>query len=336
MEHPLTIGYFGDGRWARRALDRIAETSALQVDFIVGRHSAPDPKLRAYADDLGVPFTTDPDVNRPAFIDAVRAYEADIHVSMSFDQIIGRELIDLAPEGFINCHAGALPFYRGRNVLNWALINGEEEFGVTVHYMDESIDTGAIICQQFAEITVEDDYASVLDKAVPLCADTLHRALLHIHEGTANPTPQDEIHPVGFYCSGRGEGDEWIDWTWPSRRVHNFVRAITTPGPGARTLRQGDWLAVLETELIDQAPSYIDRPGTIVGRDAGGVVVKTGDTTVRVCRVADFGADGALVDERTPRDPIGTVWGGDPRAERDRLRERIRALEAQLDGEPQD
>ena len=77
---------------------------------------------------------------------------------MSFNQIFKREMIDLPKYGTINCHAGKLPFYRGRNILNWALINDEKEFGITVHYMDEGIDTGDIIVQRTYPIGEEDDY----------------------------------------------------------------------------------------------------------------------------------------------------------------------------------
>ncbi len=330
MTRPLTIGYFADGRWAHRALDRIRDTPELEVLFIVGRHAEPDPTLRAYAREMDVPFMTDPDVNRPAFRKTVRDYQADLHVSMSFDQILGRDLIDCAPEGFINCHAGALPFYRGRNVLNWALINGEDRFGVTVHYIEEEIDTGDIIRQRFSEIAPNDDYASLLDTAVELCAETLHEALLQIRNGAVDPTPQEEVHPVGFYCSARGEGDEWIHWRWTSRRIHNFVRGIAPPGPGARTLLGEDRVAFLETRLIDEAPAYVDRPGTVVGRNENGVVVKTGDTTIQVRRVADVDEEGELHKERVPEWPIGTVFGVNPWQELERMRTRLRALEQRL------
>jgi methionyl-tRNA formyltransferase len=331
MERPLTIGYFGDGRWARRALDRIVELPELRILFIVGRHADPDPQLRAYAERLDVPFATDPDVNRPDFVNAVRQYDADIHVSMSFDQILDRTLLNLAPKGFINCHAGALPFYRGRNVLNWALINGEDQFGVTVHYIEEEIDTGDIILQRFAEITESDDYGSLLDKAVVRCAEVLPEALLQIRAGTVDPTPQDEIHPVGFYCSRRRDGDEWIDWTWTSERIHNFVRGIAPPAPGARTLLVDNRIAVLRTERINEAPEYIDRPGTVVGRDDDGIVVKTGDTSIRVCRVADLRTDGTRTESRVPAHSIGTVFGVNPFREMEQLRARIRQLEQQTE-----
>src|SRR4030066_979230 len=86
--------------------------------------------------------------NSPENLDVLARYKADIFVSMSFNQILKKRIIDMAPRGFINCHAGALPYYRGRNILNWALINDAREFGVTVHYVNEGIDTGDIIAQR--------------------------------------------------------------------------------------------------------------------------------------------------------------------------------------------
>jgi methionyl-tRNA formyltransferase len=330
MESPLTIGYFADGPWGRRALTRIRDAPALRVRFIVGRHPEPDPALRWAAEELHVPFYSVQDVNRPAFREKIRTHEADIHVSMSFDQILEPEIIEMAPEGFINCHAGALPFYRGRNVLNWVLINGDDRFGVTVHEMEEQIDTGDILLQRFAEIDASDDYASLLDKAATLCADTLHDALLQLQDGTAERTPQEEVHPVGFYSSKRREGDEWIDWRWSSRRIHNFVRALVPPGPAARTRTGTTTLAILDTERIPDAPDYIDRPGTVVGTDEHGVVVKTGDNTIRVHRVADV-AGGECKRQRVPAYPIGTELGRRPRAEMRRLQRRVAELEQRLE-----
>jgi methionyl-tRNA formyltransferase len=306
----MRIGYFADGRWAHKALDRIRERSGLHVAFIVARHEQPDPVLRGAAKDLGIPFLVDADVNREAFRAKIEAYDVDLNVSMSFNQIVRQPIRELAPMGFINCHAGALPFYRGRNVLNWALINGEERFGVTVHHIDEGIDTGDIIEQQFAPIGPEDDYADVLDRAVSLCADTLEAALVALRDGTDVRIPQTDIHPVGFYCSARRKGDEWIDWTWTSERIHNLVRGIAPPAPGARTIFSGHPLAILRTEQIPAAPRYIDRPGSVVGKGKNGIIVKTGDTTLRVTRVADP-EDGGLRRARVPDFRIGAVLGAE-------------------------
>jgi methionyl-tRNA formyltransferase len=325
----MRIGFFGDGRWGCEALDLIADASEFEVAYIVVRHRSPDVRLKERARNLDVPLFSPEDVNRQSFLDELSDYDPDLNVSMSYDQILRPPAIDMAPKGFVNCHAGALPFYRGRNVLNWALINGEDRFGVTVHYIDEHIDKGDIIAQQFGPITPDDTYRSLLRRAVGLCADTLLTALRQIHEGTATRKAQDTIHPVGFYSSRRREGDEWIDWSWPTERVHNLVRAISPPGPGARTLLDGTPIVILESEVIPQAPEYIDRPGTVVGRDENGIEVKTGDTTLKVTKVADW--TGEVSNSRVPAYRIGTSFGQNLHQEVVRLRDKISRLEARLE-----
>jgi len=325
----MTIGYFGDGGWAEEALQQLRSMPEFDVRFIVGRHPESDPALQEAASDMSIPFYAPADVNATSFIGQVEPHQVDVQVSMSYDQIVRREMIELAPMGFLNCHAGALPFYRGRNVLNWALINGETHFGATVHYVDEGIDTGDIICQRLDRILPDDDYASLLDKAVRLCANTLVDALLQLNNGQVQATPQAEIHPQGFYCSGRREGDEWINWQWPSERIHNLVRAITKPGPGARTVVDDEPIVVLESELINRAPAYIDRPGTVVGRIDEGVIVKTGDTTLILKRIATW-TDSGIRSERTPRYSIGSVLGPSLRAQVERLSRRLEQLEKHL------
>lgn len=301
----MRIGYFGDGPWAHKALDLIGGTPEIQVAFVVPRYRRPDAVLQEYADRLDVPFLSAPDVNTDEFLGEVNECSADLHVSMSFNQIVRRALLESAPMGFINCHAGALPYYRGRNVLNWALINGEETFGVTVHYMDEGIDSGDIIVQEHVHIGKNDAYGEVLARAHERCARTLHKALLRLLNGSAPRIPQESIHPVGFYCGRRRPGDELIDWTAPSERVHNFVRGISLPGPGARTFMDDQEIAVLRAALIDGAPEYIGTPGEVVGRNDRGIVVKTGSRTIRLTEIADVATGGELINRRTPVFAIG-------------------------------
>ncbi|WP_103027999.1 methionyl-tRNA formyltransferase [Salinibacter altiplanensis] len=324
----MRVGFFGDGRWAYRALEKIENDSEILISFVVARHPAPDSKLQTYAEDRGLSFFTPVDVNDASFLNEIEEYDPDINVSVSYDQILGRDAINLASKGFINCHAGGLPFYRGRNVLNWALINGEDRFGVTVHHIDESIDTGNIVTQKFGVITPQDDYRSLLEKAVELCANSVLKALQDIQDDTVSSIPQSEIHPVGFYSSRRREGDEWIDWSWSSERIHNLIRAIAPPGPGARTLLDGEPVVILRSEKIPQAPEYIDRPGTVVGRQEGSVTVKTGDTTIRVTKVGDW--EGEIANTGTPNFPIGTTFGINLRQEVSRLSGKVEELERRI------
>lgn len=308
----MKIGFFGDGPWAHLALERALKTEGVTVAFISARHDAPDPVLRGRAEDLGVPFLTHADVNARSVVDQIVGFDTDLLVSMSFNQILKAEFLSAARLGVINCHAGALPFYRGRNPLNWALVNGEDRFGVTVHHVDLGIDTGDIIVQRFAEIAIDDTYGTVLTKAYELCAASLCDALRQIADGTATRIPQNDIHPIGFYCGRRRIGDEWIDWRWGSLRAHNFIRAIAEPGPCARCYYRSRPLAVLRSSLIPGAPSYIGTPGEVVGRDAAGIVVKTNDSTIRLLAVAELESDGMPGSARTPNFPIGARLRGVP------------------------
>lgn len=281
----MKIGYFADGPWSHRAIENIVADNGLEVVFIVPRFDSRDPVLKRWADRLGIPFIPLRNINDPESIIFLRQFKADLFVSMSFDQIIRSGVLEVPPRGFINCHAGALPYYRGRNILNWALINDAREFGVTVHYIDEGIDTGDIILQKLEPITDADDYSTLLERAIEVCGDLLPKAVKLIATGQEQRIRQQAIDPVGFYCGRRREGDEWLNWNWSSRRIFNFVRGITTPGPRARTFFAGQEVEIEKVSLIEGAADYIGTPGEIVGRSERGVHVKTGSSTITVERI---------------------------------------------------
>jgi methionyl-tRNA formyltransferase len=309
----MRIGYFGDGPWATIALEKLAPRDDVEIAFIVPRYHSLDDGLTVWAERLDVPLKIVKNVNYQDFVDWVRQQKVDLLVSMSFDQIVRGSIRDTAPLGFINCHAGALPFYRGRNTLNWAIINGEERFGVTVHHIDDGIDTGDIIIQRFDDISPTDDYGTILTKAETLCAETLVEAIVGIAADNAQRTEQASIHPVGFYCGRRRPGDEWIDWSWTSERIHNFIRGITSPGPGARTRKKEKEIALLRSGLIENAPAYLGTCGEVIGIDSDGIVVKTGDTTLRLLSVAEIDIHGQLGEKKIPRYAIGTRFGAEAR-----------------------
>lgn len=278
----MKIGYFADGPWSHLALERILEDECFEIAYIVPRYDTQDPVLKKWADRLGVDYLCIADVNSEEALDLFLRYKADLMVSMSFNQILKEPILKLSPLGFINCHAGQLPFYRGRNILNWALINGADSFGVTVHYVDTGIDTGDIIAQSILPIRDEDNYPSLLEQAVELCAKLLYESLCKIENDNVIRINQSTIHPVGFYCGRRRDGDEWIDWSWPSRRIFNFIRAITYPAPCAQTILNNKIVNIEHASMIKEAPNYIGVPGEVVGKEKHALIVKTGDTTLRI------------------------------------------------------
>ena len=278
----MKIGYFADGPWSHKALERIVSDRRLEISFIVPRYDSQDSVLKEWAKKLGVDFIPMKNVNSKDSINKLKSYKADIFVSMSFDQIIKKEVIHLPEKGFINCHAGALPFYRGRNVLNWVLINDEKEFGVTVHYIDEGIDTGDIILQKKSLITDDDSYKTLLERAIDLCDKTLYEAIVKILNGENQRIKQKEIDPVGSYFRIRKEGDEWINWEWTSRKIFNFIRAITDPGPCAQTMFKENLIKIRNSKEIPNSPKYVCVPGEIVGKTDDSLILKTGDSTLSI------------------------------------------------------
>ena len=280
----MKIGYFADGPWSHKAIEKIFSNNNFQIAFIVPRYDTQDPILKEWSRKLDVDFIPLEDVNSLDSLEILKKYDADLFVSMSFNQILKANILNLPKKGFINCHAGALPFYRGRNILNWALINDEKEFGVTVHYIDEGIDTGDIILQRMAKITDQDSYKTLLERAINLCAESLFDAICELALGKVNRIEQNLIDPVGTYFGRRREGDEWLDWNWSSRKIFNFIRAITNPGPCARTLFEEQNLKVRSSLEIKGASNYTSTAGEIVGRNKDYLVVKTGDATIMIPR----------------------------------------------------
>ena len=327
----MRIGFFGDGPWAHLAIEKLGEQSEFDIVYIVARYDNPDPILKMYAAKLNVPFYIFENVNEASVVKCLALHLTDVNVSMSFNQILRQDIVKMAPLGFINCHAGLLPFYRGRNVLNWALINGEKEFGVTVHYIDAGIDTGDIILQRKVEITPHDDYESVLNKAYKLCADTLVSALKLIDRGEVNVVSQSTIHPIGTYFGQRKEGDEYIDWNWSSERIYNFVRAITKPGPGARTFCGNQEYIVWKAEMISEAPEYIATVGEVVGRDSFGVFVKTGNSTIKLIQGAFINDASSSYGSQIPKLKVGTRFIGKNKFEQLLVKEDIDRLKKNLE-----
>ena len=278
----LKIGYFADGIWSHNAFRIIANDPNMQICFICVRRGSNDAVLAKFAADYGVELFKDCDINSPDFLAKIAKFNCDILVSMSFDQIFKHDIIHLTPLGAINCHAGALPFYRGRNILNWALINDEKSFGITVHYIDEGIDTGDMILQQHYEINDRDDYGTLLEVAHNQCGIVLHKALIKIASGKFEPIKQSSIDKYGFYCSQRREGDEMINWNQSSREVFNFIRAITYPGPLARTILNGKEMKIKRAIYHPNAPSYKCINGAIVGISQNGFWVKCGDKALEI------------------------------------------------------
>ncbi|WP_305862888.1 methionyl-tRNA formyltransferase [Helicobacter cholecystus] len=280
MYKKIRIGYFADGIWSHKAFLKIIQNSRLEIAFITPRFDTQDKTLFSLAQTYNIPYIKTNNINSLDFIHRIKNYNCDIFISMSFNQIFKEPLISLPPLKTINCHAGKLPKYRGRNILNWVLINDEKEFGITVHYVDCGIDTGDIILQRTFPIHEDDDYTSLLSIAHTQCANILYDALMMFLQNNVHPKPQD--HSQAFYCPMRIKGDEMINWNQGSREIFNFIRALNAPNLGAKSYIKDSEITLYQAKFIPNAPKYIATTGVIVGMQKNMPIIKTLDSTLKI------------------------------------------------------
>lgn len=274
----LKIGYFADGKWARNCLLKILKNPRIQINFIVLRKQK-DIKLEKLALKYHIPYYTDININSKEFLNELQKYSNDLLVSMSFDQIFKDEILKLYSKKIINCHAGKLPFYRGRNILNWALINDEKEFGITVHFIDKGIDTGDIILQKTYEIKDSDDYTTLLNLCYRECANLLYESLILFLKNEVKSYKQVGD---GFYCPKRKKGDETINWTQNTREIFNFIRALNAKDLGASAFIKEKEIKIYKSEIYKENLSCPLPIGEITKKENDYFIVNTKDGVLKV------------------------------------------------------
>ncbi len=237
----------------------------------------------ALAHERGLPVFTPEDVNDPAWIERLRSLQPDLILSAYYRNLLPPRLLEAARLGAFNLHGSLLPRYRGRAPVNWALLHGETRLGLTLHRMVARADAGPIVDQAAVEVGPRATAAEAYAALVPLVRELLGRQLDALLAGTARETPQDESRATTF--RRRTAEDGRIDWTQPSARIFNLIRAVTAPYPGAFTDGPGARLLVWWAEP--------DTPHTRGRRGAPGevlavapLVVATGDGALELTRVA--------------------------------------------------
>jgi methionyl-tRNA formyltransferase len=185
----------------------------------------------------------------PFLFDAAQRCRPDFVFSFYYRQMLGRPWLDLPRRGALNMHGSLLPKYRGRAPVNWAILKGERETGATLHYMVEKPDAGDIVGQQRVPILPDDSARDVAEKVAFAAELLLDLALPLLKEGRAQRRPQDLA--AGSYFGQRRPEDGRIDWRQSNQDVHNLVRAVAPPYPGAFTTSQGRKITIHATRLTD-------------------------------------------------------------------------------------
>ena len=190
------------------------------------------------------------DPNSPAVVEKIAALCPDFIFSFYYRMMLKNELLSIAPA--YNLHGSLLPKYRGRVPVNWAILHGETETGATLHKMTEKPDNGDIVDQQAIPILKNDTAIEVFHKVTCASEIVLHRALPKLLDGSAVPVKQDLSK--GGYFGGRSAKDGEIDWKKSASEIHNLVRAVAPPYPGAHSTISGARLSIYGT-LVESRPA---------------------------------------------------------------------------------
>lgn len=192
-----------------------------------------------------IPVITPDDPNAPEVVEQVRAAQPDFLFSFYYRNMLKKALLDIPARGAFNMHGSLLPKYRGRVPVNWAIIKGERETGSTLHVMNEKPDNGAIVDQQAVPILPDDTALEVFHKVTCAAEVALDRCLPALIAGTAQFMPQDLSQ--GGYFGGRKAEDGEIDWRSDAQAIHDLIRAVAPPYPGATTRLAGKRMAILKS-----------------------------------------------------------------------------------------
>jgi len=187
--------------------------------------------VAATAERHGIPVATPLDPNAPETLMRIAALAPDFIFSFYYRQMLKPALLALAKQGAYNMHGSLLPKYRGRVPINWAVLHGESETGATLHRMVEKPDAGDIVAQQAVPILPDDTAGEVFAKVTVASEMALVGVLPALLAGTAPHVPQDLAK--GSYFGGRKPEDGCIDWLQPAAAIHNLIRAVAPPYPGA-------------------------------------------------------------------------------------------------------
>jgi methionyl-tRNA formyltransferase len=213
----------------------------------------------------GIPTITPENPNLPEVVEQIRALQPDFYFSFYYREMLKAPLLAVPKRGALNMHGSLLPKYRGRVPVNWAIIRGETETGATLHYMTEKPDNGDIVAQQAVPILPDDTAHEVFLKVTVAAEMALNNVLPALLAGKAPAVKQDLSK--GAYFGGRKAEDGIIDWSQSALEIHNLVRAVAPPYPGAMTQVMGKPMRILQTLVAKglatgkETPAFYVREG---------------------------------------------------------------------------
>ncbi|MCF2492023.1 methionyl-tRNA formyltransferase [Dyadobacter chenhuakuii] len=228
--------------------------------------------VKLYAEAQGIPVLQPEKLKNPEFLEELRSYKADLQVVVAF-RMLPEVVWSMPPKGTFNLHSSLLPQYRGAAPINWAVINGETETGVTTFFIEKDIDTGKIIFQDKEPIHREDDAGSLYERLMEKGARLVVKTVRAIEAGNYPQEPQEEPAEIRTAPKIFRETCE-IDWQKPASAIHNFIRGLS-PYPAAWTTLNGLSCKIFKSSIVEFEAN--DTPGQFRTDSKSYLYFKTGD-----------------------------------------------------------
>ncbi|MBN1447366.1 MAG: methionyl-tRNA formyltransferase [Bacteroidetes bacterium] len=254
-----------------------------------GQRVSPSP-VKQYALTHGIPVTQPESLTDPAFVEQLRAFAADCFVIVAF-RILPEDVFTIPPKGSFNLHASLLPKYRGAAPINWALMKGETESGVTTFFLRRKVDTGGMILQEAVRVHEDMTAGELHDVLADLGADVVRRTVELIEGGRAVPRPQDDSAATPAPKIFRETCA--IPWEKSARDVHNHIRGLS-PHPAAWTLHAGRQLQLLRSRLLEEDSA--GTPGSVLDT-SDGIRIQCGRGSIAILELKPEGRKGMKVEE---------------------------------------
>lgn len=286
----ILCGYHNMGCVALNVLNELG----VKVSALFTHRDDPDENLwfstpAPIARELGIPVYYPDNINDEKWINVIRGLQPEIILSCYYRNMIGEEILSIPSIAAVNLHGSLLPKYRGRCPVNWQLVNGEKESGVTLHHMVKKADAGDIVGMQSVSVADDDNAVTLFARLEDAAEKVLSEFIPRLLDGTAPRIVQN--HDEATYFGGRRPEDGRIDWSWDAERIRNLIRAVAWPYPGAFALDEnGEKIMFWDARSLDAHTSH--PPGTVVSFE-GGAAVQTGKGLLKVmCVTREGGSPG--------------------------------------------
>src|SRR3990167_7986929 len=275
----MRIVFMGTPEFAAPSLEALLKSN----DQVVGIVTQPDrpkgrgqllasPPIKLIAQREGIPFLQPAKIRVPEFLTALAGWKPDLIAVTAYGRILHSPILTLPPMGCVNVHGSLLPKYRGAAPVQWAVINGDIETGITTMMMDEGMDTGAMLLQESLPIFPEDTSGTLAPRLAVLGGRLLVETIGRLKAGTITPQPQN--HALATLAPPSKKEDGAIDWMTSAISIANRVRGLS-PWPGAYTYFGGERWMVWSATASPAEASVV--PGTIIDVTKQTIQVATGD-----------------------------------------------------------